>query len=80
MFGALLATGCMVAVFYAVSAIIVGMLSPMIGRADLFLIAAVSSMLWLVVGAIGVPFVVAVLIVAYEDLKLRERERRGATA
>ncbi|HLA71678.1 MAG TPA: hypothetical protein VK624_09240 [Steroidobacteraceae bacterium] len=79
MFGALLATGCMVAVFYAVSAIIVGMLSPMIGRADLFLIAAVSSMLWLVVGAIGVPFVVAVLIVAYEDLKLRERERRGAT-
>jgi len=78
MFGALLATGCMVAVFYAVSAIIVGLLAPMIGRADLFLIAAVSSMLLLVVGAVGVPFVVSVLIVAYEDLKLRERERRGA--
>jgi hypothetical protein len=77
MFGALLATGCMVAVFYAVSAIIVGMLSPMLGRADLFLIAAVRSMLALVVGALGVPFALAVLIVAYEDLKLRERERRG---
>jgi hypothetical protein len=78
MFGALLATVCMVAVFYAVSAILIGMLSPMLGRADLFLIALVRSLLALVVGAIGVPFALAVLIVAYEDLKLRERERRGA--
>jgi hypothetical protein len=78
MFGALLATACMVAVFYAVSAIVVGMLSPMLGRADLFLIALVRSLLALVVGAIGVPFALAVLIVAYEDLKLRERERRGS--
>jgi hypothetical protein len=77
MFGAVLATVCMVAVFYAVSAILVGMMSPMLGRADLFLIAAVRSMLALVVGAIGVPFALAVLIVAYEDLKLREREQRG---
>jgi hypothetical protein len=77
MFGALLATVCMVAVFYAVSAIFIGMLSPMLGRADLFLIALVRSLLALVVGAIGVPFALAVLIVAYEDLKLRERERRG---
>jgi hypothetical protein len=78
MFGALLATVCMVAVFYAVSAIIIGMLSPMLGRADLFLIALVRSLLALVVGAIGVPFALAVLNVAYEDLKLRERERRDA--
>jgi hypothetical protein len=77
MFGALLATACMVAVFYVVSAIIVGMLSPLLGRADLFLIALVRSLLALVLGAIGVPFALAVLIVAYEDLKLRERERRG---
>jgi hypothetical protein len=47
------------------------MLSPLLGRADLFLIATVRSLLTLVVGAVGVPFVVAVLIVAYEDLKLR---------
>jgi hypothetical protein len=51
------------------------MLSPMLGRADLFLIATVKSMLSLVVGAFGVPFVLAVLIVAYEDLKLRDRAR-----
>jgi hypothetical protein len=80
MFGALLATVCMVAVFYAVSAIFIGMLSPMLGRADLFLIAMVRSLLALVVGAVGVPFALAVLIVAYEDLKLREQERRGSHA
>ena len=77
--GALIATLCMIAVFYVLSAIIVGMLSPLLGRADLFLIATVSSMLSLVVGAFGVPFVLAMLIVAYEDLKLRDqRRRRGA--
>ena len=37
-------------------------------------------MLSLVVGAFGVPFVLAVLIVAYQDLKLREQERRGVRA
>jgi len=76
MFGAMLATAGMVAVFYAVSTILIAMLSQMIGRADLFLIATVSSMLSLVVGAFGVPFVLAVLIVAYEDLKLR-RDLQG---
>jgi hypothetical protein len=78
--GALLATGCMVATFYVLSAIVAGFLSQLIGGADLFVIAAVSSMLSLVIGALGVPFVVAVLIVAHEDLKRRDAERRGATA
>ena len=78
MVGALLATTCMVSVFYVLSAIIAGLLSQLIGGADLFLIAAVSSMLSLVIGALGVPFVVAVLIVAYEDLKRRDAERRAS--
>jgi len=77
MVGALLATLCMVAVFYVLSAMVVAMMSPMLGRADLLLIATVSSLLSLVVGTLGVPFVLAVLIVAHEDLKLRETERRG---
>jgi hypothetical protein len=80
MMGALLATGSMVATFYVLSAIIAGFLSQLIGYADLFVIAAVSSMLSLVIGALGVPFVVAVLIVAYEDLKRRAADRRGANA
>jgi len=80
MAGAILAVVCMLAVFFVLAAIIVRMLVPLFGRADLFLIATLRSVLTLVVGAIGVPFVVAVLIVAYEDLKLRERLQRGARA
>jgi hypothetical protein len=80
MLGALLAATCIVSAFYVLSAIIAGMVSQLIGGADLFLIAAVSSMLALVIGALGVPFVIAVLIVAYEDLKRRDAERRGAGA
>ena len=80
MMGALLATGCMVSMFYVLSAIVAGFVSQLIGGADLFVIAAVSSMLSLVIGALGAPFVVAVLIVAYEDLKRRDAERRGAGA
>jgi hypothetical protein len=79
MVGAIFATACVIAVFYLVSAMLVAMLTPLLGRADLFLIATVSSMLSLVVGAFGVPFVLAVLIVAYEDLKLRDLQRRGAS-
>jgi hypothetical protein len=78
--GALIATMCMIAVFYVLSAMVAGMFSPLFGRADLFLFATVSSMLSLVIGAFGVPFVLAMLIVAYEDLKLREQRRRGAGA
>jgi hypothetical protein len=77
MFGVVLATVCMVMVFFVLSTVIVWMMSPLFGRADLFLIATVESMLYLVVGAFGVPFVLSVLIVAYQDLKLREGERRG---
>ena len=77
MVGVTLATVCMVAVFNVLAALVVGMLSPMFGVADLFLVATISSLLNLVIGAFGVPFVLAVLIVAYEDLKLRDQERRG---
>jgi hypothetical protein len=80
MFGALLATMCMVMVFFVLSTVIVWVSSPLFGRADLFLIATVESLLYLVVGAFGVPFVLSVLIVAYQDLKLRELERLGVRA
>jgi hypothetical protein len=77
MVGALLATACMVAVFYALTALIVGIARAMFGSADLFLIALVRSLLTLVLGTLGVPYVLAVLVVAYEDLKLRDAERRA---
>jgi len=78
MVGAILATACFVAVFYLLVTIALALMSPILGRADLFLIATVRTCLTLVVGALGVPFVLAMLVVAYEDLKLREKERRGA--
>jgi len=80
MAGAILAVVSMLAVFFLLAAIIVRLLAPVFGTADLFLIATLRSLLTLVVGAFGVPFVVAVLIVAYEDLKLRAVQRRGARA
>jgi hypothetical protein len=80
MFGAILATVCMVSVFLMLSTVMVWIMSPLFGRADLFLMATVQSTLFLVVGAFGVPFVLAVLIVSYQDLKLREQERRGVHA
>ncbi len=52
----------------------------MFGRADLFLSATVQSLLYLVVGAFGVPFVLAVLIVAHQDLELRDAGTAGGAA
>lgn len=76
MVGAILASLCMVSVFVLLVSIIVGLMSPIFGRADLFLSATVQSLLYLVVGAFGVPYVLAVLIVAHRDLELRDRVRR----
>jgi hypothetical protein len=80
MVGAILATACVVTVFYVLSAIITGVVGSLFASADLFLMAMVRSLLGLVVGAFGVPFVLAMLVVAYEDLKLRAAERRGVRA
>jgi hypothetical protein len=78
--GALLATACVVAVFYVLSAIITAVAGSLFATADLFLMSLVRSLLGLVVGAFGVPFVLAMLVVAYEDLKLRDAERRAVRA
>ena len=72
MVGAILASLCIVGVFVLLVSIIVGLMTPIFGRADLFLSATVQSLLYLVVGAFGVPFVLAILIVAHRDLELRD--------
>jgi len=78
MAGAILAIGCIVMVFFVLAAMAVALLLKVLGSTDLFLIAAIEFIAWLVVGAVGVPLLLAMLIVAQEDLKLREAERRGA--
>jgi hypothetical protein len=80
MVGVVLAVTCIVIVFYICAAIIVGLVSQLMRRADLVLLTAMRSMNSLVMGTLGVPFVLATLIVAYEDLKFRDLERRGAAA
>jgi hypothetical protein len=77
--GAMLTTALMLMAFNLLPIVVAAMLSPVFGRADLFLIAMLASIFYLVIGAFGVPFVLAVLIVAYQDLKLRDQARRGAT-
>ena len=77
MIGAILATLCILAVFYLLVVILIGILSPLLGQADLFLFTAVGELFYLVAVAIGVPFVVSVLIVAHADLKLRHQQRQG---
>lgn len=77
MFGAMLATTCMVTVFVLLVFVLVYAVAPLFGRVDLYVMATVQSTLFLIIGALGVPFVLAVLIVAYQDLKLRDHRRRG---
>ena len=76
--GAILATLVMLMAFSLLPVTVAAMMSPMFGRVDLFLVTMIGSMFYLVLGAFGVPFVLAVLIVAYQDLKVRDLERRGA--
>lgn len=76
MVGAILAALCVVGVFVVLVTIVAGLISPLFGRADLFLSATVESLLFLVVGAFGVPFVLSVLIVAHQDLELRSGRAR----
>jgi hypothetical protein len=80
MVGAIFASLCVVGVFVLLVWIVVGMMSSVFGTADLFLGAIVISLLYLVVGVVGVPFVLAMLIVAHQDLEMRYRERQGARA
>jgi hypothetical protein len=77
MVAGILAALLIVAVFYGLVAIVIAVLTPMFGRADLFLIATIASLLQLVIGTFGMPFVLAVLIVAHQDLELRYLERRA---
>jgi hypothetical protein len=77
MVGGVLAAMLIVAVFYGLVAIVIAVMTPMFGRADLFLISTITSLLQLVIGTFGMPFVLAVLIVAHQDLELRYQERQA---
>ena len=77
--GVILTTALMLMAFNLLPFSVAAMLSPIFGSVDLFLVAMLASIFYLVIGAFGVPFVLAVLIVAYQDLKVRDQERRGTS-
>lgn len=77
--GAMLTTVLMLMAFNLLPVTVAAMMSPLFGRVDLFLVATIASIFYLVIGAFGVPFVLAVLIIAWQDLKLRDQERRRAS-
>jgi len=78
--GAILTTVVMLMTFNMLPITVAAMLSQFVVRPDLFLVAMLTSIFYLVIGAFGVPFVLSVLIVAYQDLKLRDQHRRGASS
>jgi hypothetical protein len=75
--GAMLSTALIIMAFNLLPVIVAAMLSQLFVRPDLFLVAMLASIFYLVIGAFGVPYVLAVLIVAYQDLEVRDRRRRG---
>lgn len=77
--GALLAALSVVSVFLVLVSVIVAILGPLLGSADLWLVATVQSLLYLIVGVFGVPFLLAVLLVLHRDLEMRHalRKRRS---
>ena len=77
--GIILTTALMLMAFNLLPFSVAAILSPVFGSVDLFLVAMLASIFYLVIGAFGVPFVLAVLIVAYQDLKVRDLERRGTS-
>ena len=77
--GAMLTTALILAAFNLLPVIVAAMLSQLFVRPDLFLVAMLASIFYLVIGAFGVPFVLAVLIIAWQDLKLRDQQRRKAS-
>lgn len=62
-------------VFYSIAIVLGLIVATLLGSTDLAVVAAVTTLMLVVLGAVGVPFYTALIIAAYEDLKLR---RQGA--
>jgi hypothetical protein len=66
----LLVTSMTVAVFYFVIAIVLAVLTP---AADVAVLFALNAVVAVLAGSVGLPFVSAIIIMAAEDLALRQR-------
>jgi hypothetical protein len=59
-------------VFYGVAMVIVGMVLPLAGATDIAAVTAATGVVYVVLGSIGLPFLSAVLLATYGDLKVRK--------
>jgi hypothetical protein len=66
------ASGIIVAVFYAVGGLIGAVAAvPLAGSADVVVVTAITSVLFLLLGALGVPLYSALMLATYSDLRVR---------
>ena len=62
----------LVIVFYGVAMVIIGMVLPLAGATDVATVTAATGVVYVVLGSIGLPFLSAVLLATYGDLKVRK--------
>jgi hypothetical protein len=69
-------------VYYGVILMIVGMVAPLLGATDFTTVSALGGVIGVVLGSLGMPFLSAVLLAIFGDLKVRREgvdlERRVA--
>jgi hypothetical protein len=68
-----------VMVFYFVIAILLAVLAPSFGARDAALLLALQAVVAMCVGAVGMPFATALLVVAADDLRWRQTRGHGGT-
>jgi hypothetical protein len=71
-----------ITVYYGVILMIVGMLAPLLGATDFTTVSALGGVIGVVLGSLGMPFLSAVMLAVFGDLKVRREgvdlERRVA--
>jgi len=61
----------LVLVFYLLAATFAAMMVPLIGAGDIALVTAISSVVVVALGAVGTPFICAILLAQFIDLRVR---------
>ncbi|HEU4625277.1 MAG TPA: hypothetical protein VFS52_10965 [Steroidobacteraceae bacterium] len=62
----------LIIVFYGVAMVIVGMVLPLAGATDVAAVTAATGVVYVVLGSIGLPFLSAIVLATYGDLKVRK--------
>jgi hypothetical protein len=58
-------------VFYAVAAVVIGVVVSLVGAADVAAVTAATGVVYVVLGGVGMPFFSAIILAVYGELKVR---------